>query len=93
MGADGHITIWKRDDALVQFPEADKLFELLPNCYREEFAGIELYHAYHGDNMYDDWMDSGDWLFAGDGYPPVERQKEFSAWLRANCAAQWEVWT
>lgn len=93
MGADGHITIWKRDDALAKFPEADRLFALLPNCYRQEFAGMTLYHAYHGDNMYDDWMESSDWLFGGEGYPPVERQKEFAAWLRGNCVARWEVWT
>lgn len=93
MGADGHITIWKRDEAVKVFSDADKLFELLPNCYRETFDGQEIYHAYHGDGMSPDWRDFNDWVYVGPGYPPLERQREFFDWLRANCGEQWEVWT
>lgn len=94
MGADGHITLWKREDADKAFPdEAHKLFELLPNCYLHGLDGREYYHAYHGDNMYSDWRDSQDWISEYPDSPPIERQKEFSQWLHANTYGAWEVWT
>jgi hypothetical protein len=93
MGADGHITIWRRDKALEAFPEADKLFELLPNCYQDKFEQAEIYHAYHGDNVYDDWRTFEGWSTRSEGYPPLERQLEFFRWLQANAFHQWEVWT
>lgn len=93
MGADGHITLWQREKAIATFTEADKLFELLPNCYRNELAGVTYYHAYHGDNMSDDWREFADWSTRSDGYPSLDRQLEFFRWLQANCGERWEVWT
>lgn len=93
MGADGSITIWRRQRAIETFPEADKLFELLPNCYRQEFEGSLLYHAYHGDNMSRDWRTFEDWSYQADGYPTIDRQLEFFRWLQSNAGENWEVWT
>lgn len=93
MGADGHITIWDREKAVEKFPEADKLFELLPNCYRETIFGKVIYHAYHGDNMSDDWRALEDWSTSSPSYPVLERQREFFFWLQQNREDEWEVWT
>ena len=93
MGADGHITLWRYDDALAAFPDLDKLLVLLPNTYVDKLDGTRYIHAYHGDNCWSDWREFKDIVCGMDIYPPVDRQREFWNWLHANSVDQWEVWT
>jgi len=93
MGADGHITIWRVDKMEAEFSDARELFALFPSSYIHTLDGVEYAHAYHGDNMYSDWLSFDDVKWESEGAPPLDRQRTFWEWMKANEGARWEVWT
>lgn len=93
MGADGHITIWRMDKILAEFPDGRELFALFPNAYVGTLDGVEYARAYHGDNMYSDWLSFEDVSYQAPDAPPIDRQLEFWRWMKQNASAHWEVWT
>lgn len=103
MGADGHIAIWRDDKVRERFPNCDDLFGSIPNHYADELDGTKYHHVYWGDNQCVYWDSEEDWLVSP-YWPKTPEEKaarheackplrEFVAWLEANMAAQWEVWT
>jgi hypothetical protein len=94
LGADGHIAIWRFDKILAAFPEdGEKLAFMLPQPYIDELDGVKYLHSYWGEPDYSRWAEHENWLYVAEGYPTVERQREFLAWLVANKSGEWEVWT
>lgn len=94
MGADGHIKIWRDDEAREAFPDCDELFECLPTHYVDNLDGVKYHHCYWGDNLWVQWDEVGDWYLFGekDTEENRARLKEFCEWLHRN-GTHWEVWT
>ena len=91
MGADGHIRIWRDDEARAAFPDCDRLFNVLPTHYVDTLDGVKYHHCYVGDNLCVYWNEIGD-CYVGFGGVTKEELEPFIGWLKRH-GESWEVWT
>jgi hypothetical protein len=90
MGADGNITIIKKDILVNKFPNTYKLVYNLPCSYCSELYGVEYFHFYNGDNIWVDWDDKDEW-YCKDEKEKEELKKIVDFILKEGVL--WEVWT
>lgn len=95
MGADGHITIWSRENTLKTFPDCAQLFQCLPTHYCDELCGALYDHVYYGDNLGIYWWEENEWYLSYANKVGIERLREFVDWLESpeSKPTEWEVWT